>query len=629
MRRSVSALRLAPARLSSIVPPQAVMLNSVPSPQEVRSLAVLPFVNMSSDPENEYFSDGITEEIINALTRVQRLSVTARTSAFSFKNKNIDIRAIGRQLGVTSVLEGSVRKGADTVRITAKLIRAEDGFLLWSERFDRKLEDIFAVQDEISLRIADQVRENFGHLDIGDRLVEHPAISAAEYQLFLKGRYHLHRFNKDDIKRGIEIFRQVVLARPDFALAHASIHYGYNMMAAAGLMPVKEALTIGEGHLDRALQLDERLPECHHSLGWHVLNWRWDFIGATKHLGRAIELRPGYADAHQKMFITLALEGNLDSAYEHLQTAYRLDPLAALNNYFMGYHHYLTGALDTAHSYFVKTFEIEPGFMVGYAICALSLALQGRPDEILRVAARIPEMEGADEEREIMHALAHAARGDTAGTEAAVHSLQAALQGPHQERVRFFLVYIETLRGNARAAFAHIDEGVQRREPLMTLLKVDPLLRPLHADPAWASMLTEVYALSDDGTEAATVCTAPRQPDPAQAERHEARLLALMQQAHPHRDPNLSLRDLAARLDMHPNALSRLLNERIGDNFNAFVNRHRLQDFKAKALDPANRHITLLGLAMDAGFNSKTVFNAFFKKTTGMTPRAWLKAQTG
>ena len=154
-----------------------------------KSIAVLPFVNMSADPENEYFSDGITEEIINALTTVKGLKVIARTSSFAFKNKNIDVRTIGDQLGVGTILEGSVRKAKNRVRITAQLISTNDGTHFWSKNFDRDLEDIFALQDEISLHIADQIRENFGHLNIQEHLIEAPTQNMEAYDLYLKGRY--------------------------------------------------------------------------------------------------------------------------------------------------------------------------------------------------------------------------------------------------------------------------------------------------------------------------------------------------------------------------------------------------------------------------------------------------------
>lgn len=594
-------------------------------PHTHKSIAVLPFVNMSADPDNEYFSDGITEEIINALTKIQGLKVIARTSSFSFKNKNIDVRIIGKQLGVATILEGSVRKVKNSVRITGQLIDTEDGSHLWSKSFDRELKDIFALQDEISLLIADQIRENFGHLEISETLVETPDISVDFYQVYLKSRYYLHKFNNNDIKQGISILKKVVAAYPNFALAHVNIHYGYNMMAAGGLMPVESALTIGKRHLDKAIKLDDQLPECYHSLGWHSLNEDWDFISATKHLTKAIELRPGYADAHQKLFINLALEGNLETAFEHINIARQLDPFAVLNNYFTAYYFYLMEQFEDANLYFEKTFEIEPSFIVGYAIYALALIRQNRPAYILQKAETIPEMDGAATERLIMQTLAHCQLKNEEEIKNGLAKLRNGLNGNYRERIRFFLVYMETLLGKNERALDLIEEGINHREPLMTLLKVDAILKRLHKEERFQVALRKIYALSD-----LNIPLKKQTPissiDNVEVTNILAQLEKEMEVEKLFLDATLSLRSLSEKINLHPNKLSWLVNEHIGKNFNEYINELRLKTFKQKALDPANSHLTLLGLAYESGFNSKTVFNSFFKKMEGITPRVWVKS---
>jgi TolB-like protein len=188
--------------------------------QSGMSIAVLPFVNMSEKTNFEYFSDGITEEIINALTRVKGLKVTAHTSSFAFKDKNIDVRTIGRQLGVNIVLEGSVRKTTNRVRITAQLISTNDGTHFWSKNFDRELDDIFVLQDEISLLIADQIRENFGHLNIQEHLVEAPTQNMEAYDLYLKARYQHLMWDGEGIRNAVELYEQCATIDPSFALPY-------------------------------------------------------------------------------------------------------------------------------------------------------------------------------------------------------------------------------------------------------------------------------------------------------------------------------------------------------------------------------------------------------------------------
>lgn len=588
-------------------------------------IAVLPFVNMSADPDNEYFSDGITEEIINALTAIPGLKVIARTSCFAFKNKNIDVRTIGQQLGVNTVLEGSVRKFNNRVRITAQLITAKDGSHVWAKNFDRDLNDIFALQDEISLLIADRIRENFGHLEIKEHLVQAPDIDVELYELYLKGRYLLLKFNTDAIQEAIAILEQVVAQKADFALGHVSIHYGYNVMAAGGLMPMQVALTKGKQHLDIAMQLDDQLAECYHSLGWHSLNHDWNFTQATQYLMKAIELRSGYADAHQKLFINLALEGKLEAALEHIKMALQLDPLAPLNNYFIAYYYYVSEQFEQSNSYMERVFELEPSFIVGYSIYALSLVCQKRESYILKKADTIPDMEGAQTERLIMQTLAYSSLGDQPKAKEGVKELQTLLEGQARERVRFFLIYIQTLLGRHEAALDLIDQGIANKEPLLTLVKIDPLLRPLHKNKRFQQALTQIYALSDTHIpqNQQTKVSSLNELD---ISRFTAKLETQMNKEQLYLDASLSLRTLAQVLEIHPNKLSWLLNEHIGKNFNEYINSYRLASFKVKALEPSNSHLTLLGLAYESGFNSKTVFNAFFKKKEGCTPRVWLKS---
>jgi len=590
-----------------------------------KSIAVLPFVNMSGDSDNEYFSDGITEEIINALSSINGLKVTARTSSFAFKNNHIDIRTIGKQLGVATILEGSVRKSKEKIRITIQLIRTDDGFHLWSKKFDRTLEDIFTVQDEISLLIADQIRENYGHLEIDDHLVRHQKISRENYDLYLKGRYLIHRFNKEDCTKAISILKSVIKKEKQFAPAYAGIHYAYNSMVAAGLMPRKEALTEGKKFLDKAFKLEPNLPECHHSFGWHYLNDEWDFIKAKKHLARAIELRPGYMEAYQKLFITLILEGNIDASFDYITTAYKLDPLMPLNNYFLAYYYYIVQNFEKANYYFERLYQLEPNFIVGYSISALSLASQDRAKDIFELSARIPNIQNADVEKIILNTLAYAKLGDRNEVEQGIKELENSLNTEIGERILYFLINIETILGNHKRAFELIEIGISRRDPLITLLKIEPILTPLHNFDEWNNAMNRIYALSDNNEYKTVVVSKSIMPE-KEINSFKSKITSYMMEIKPHLNPELSLKQLASELNIHPNKLSWLINVQIGKNFNEFINSYRIDEFKQKAIDPINNNLTLLGLAYECGFNSKTVFNSQFKKSTGMTPKEWLKS---
>ncbi|MEO9894271.1 helix-turn-helix domain-containing protein [Aurantibacter sp.] len=594
------------------------------TPFNTKSIAVLPFLNIGKE-ENEYFSDGITEEIINALTKIDGLKVTARTSSFFYKNKPLDARHIGNELGVETLLEGSARIIKERVRITAQLIRTDNGFHIWSENFDRDLSDIFELQDEISLLIADKIRENFGHFEIQDSLVSNPNISTDAYNDFLRANSLISQFNKSDFKKGIALLETVINRFPNFALAYIHIHYAYNSMAAGGLMHVKEAFDLGEVYLAKAQELDMALPEVHHSLGWNELNRKWDFKSAVNHLNKALELKANYSDAHQKLFITLILEGDLKKADFHIKESLRLDPLSDLNNYFMAYNNYVNRNHKKTNFYFEKCFELNNKFIVGYGIYALALVDQNKPDLIFDVADTIPEIEGAATEQLIMKTLATAAKNPNEKMESSLDKLTLLLGSDSSERVRFFLIFIYTLLNKYEMALDLIDEGIKRKEPLMTLLKVDPLLKPLYAQDRFKNALKIIFALSD----------VQNYQEP---EKNKSNLLSNEDANHfliflkdyisankSFLNPTISLRELAAELELHPNKLSWLLNDKIGQNFNDFVNTYRLEYFKEISVNPDNKNITLLGLAYDSGFNSKTVFNTFFKKETGMTPKQWVR----
>lgn len=591
----------------------------------MKSIAVLPFVNLSTDPENEYFSDGITEEIINALTTIKGLQVTARTSSFAFKNRNVDVRSIGAQLGVAAILEGSVRKHKNRIRIRAQLIDTAEGFHLWAKNFDRELKDIFALQDEISLLIADQVRENFGHLELQDQLVPTPNISVSAYELYLKAKHYLNTYNRAQILTGISLLEDVIALQPDFALAHANIHYGYNILAAAGFMPAAVALEQGMQYLNRALELNPNLPECYHSLGWHSLNHQWDFIQARKYLNKALTLSPAYANVHQKLFITLALEGKFEAAHQHILAALQLDPLSPLNHYFLGYYFYLQKQFDQANKAFRKSFKLGPHFLFGYSIYGLSLVAQGRATVLLQEIKLVPDVEGGALEVLIMKTIAHCSLKQVELAAPGMAQLQSALVGEERERIRFYLIQMHNLLEREHEALDLIEAGVARREPLMTLLREDPLLKPLHRQERFQDAMQKVYALSDNALPLEKESPAPALAD-EEISANRQQLEHVLGQEKLYLNPSLSLRSLAEHLNMHANKLSWYINEHMGKNFNEYINSFRLEAFKSKALDPAHKHLTVLGLAYESGFNSKTVFNTFFKKSEGLTPSAWLKS---
>jgi TolB-like protein/Tfp pilus assembly protein PilF len=330
----------------------------------INSIAVLPFVNMSNDPENEYFSDGITEEIINALTKVEDLHVTSRTSSFMFKGKTDDIRQIATKLNVGTILEGSVRKAGNTVRVTAQLINAVDGYHLWSEVYDRKLEDIFAVQDEISTVIANKLKTKLAGIEFEKSILKSPTLNIEAYNFYLRGLYYWNKFSADCARKAIEFYQKAIEIEPDFALAHASISGCYVFLSAIGYMSAKNAYSNAKEHALKSIELDDSLSESHLSMAMIKFFLDWDWEGAESCFLKSIELNPGASLAHHDYSLFLSAIGKYEKNVKIAEKAVSLDPLSLVNNNSLGNAYFYAERHNDAIEQFNKTLELDPNFVI-------------------------------------------------------------------------------------------------------------------------------------------------------------------------------------------------------------------------------------------------------------------------
>ncbi|MFN2458979.1 MAG: tetratricopeptide repeat protein [Chitinophagaceae bacterium] len=348
-----------------------------------KSIAVLPFVNMSADPENEYFSDGISEEILNALTRVQGLQVIARTSSFSFKGKNEDIRQIGTKLGVSTILEGSVRKSGKKVRITAQLINTADGYHIWSEVYDSDLEDIFQVQDEISLKILNRLKENFAETKTSEPIVKAPTENLDAYNLYLKGRYHWNKSNPEEITKAIKDFEEAIRIDSQFAHAYCALSYCYSFMGSAGLMPPAVAYSKANEYTLKAIALDPDDAESHLSLATIKFFHHWDFEGAEKSLNIALSLCLNSSLINQVHGWFLIAKGDFDKAIEKMKQALVLDPLSLplIGNLADAYG--FAGRYQEALEQYDKAIEIDPRFRRAFEGKGMLYLIMGEYDKAI------------------------------------------------------------------------------------------------------------------------------------------------------------------------------------------------------------------------------------------------------
>lgn len=588
------------------------------------TIAVLPFINRSSDPENGYFCDGVTEEIINGLAAIEALKVTSRTSSFFFKGKEVPVKEIATQLDVAYILEGSIRLAGNKVRITAQLIEAEEDFQSWSETWDRQLDDIFQIQAEISLLIADKLREQLGHFEIGDNLVPVQTQQLDAYQYSLKAKFHFNKWNFADVGESITLYEKALAMDPKHTESLVGLADAYSFMATTEFIPPAEAWQKSREYTQRAYDLNPKHAGVHYQKAQLAFFLESDYPKAVAHTARAIELKPNYPEAQQFMALWHMIAGRWEEAKPHLQKALSIDPLSKETLFFKALYHYRSQDYEEALRLLEACFIDNPNNIPAYVVKGYCLLKLGLLDEALNYLAQIPEERIVPGDRLGITCLAYILKGDLEQAEVYLAQIEEQARAPmaFQAHVYLFLAYVNLEAFDQ--AFAWLEKTVNLKSPILLLNYMDPLVEKIMDHERYDYFKTQFFGdgKAPDRQEHQKAALL----DEATAKRLHRALLEYIEAEQPFLDPTLSLRSLARRIKIHPNQLSWLINTTIGQNFNTFINQYRVEYFKELAVDPANAHISLMGLAFESGFNSKTAFNTFFKKTVGLTPKAYVKA---
>jgi len=333
-----------------------------PAAQQIPSIAVLPFTDLSPDGDQEYFCDGLTEELINALARLRGVKVVARTSCFAFKGEERDIRDIGKKLNVATVLEGSVQKIGKRLRINAQLIDVSDGYHIWAEKYDRDIGDIFALHDQLTLNIVNELKLKPPGRE-RTRLVRRQTENIEAYKLYLKGRWFWHKFTDEDFRKAIDYFEQATEKDPNYAAAYAGIADSYGLLPGFSRLNPNETFPKAKEAVLKALAIDDTLAESHTSLAWIKMQYDWDFEGAEREFKRAIELNPGYSIAHAEYALFLMYMGRSEEAIREEKRALELDPLSLIVNTNAIWIYFHAGRYDDAMEAARKTFEMDPTYV--------------------------------------------------------------------------------------------------------------------------------------------------------------------------------------------------------------------------------------------------------------------------
>lgn len=453
-----------------------------PAPSPISpSIAVLPFADLSQEKDQEYFSDGLAEELLNSLVKAQGLRVAARTSSFQFKGKNEDLRGIGQKLNVTTVLEGSVRKQGQRVRISAQLIQVSDGFHLWSETYERDLTDIFAVQEDIAQSVAGSLRLTL----LGEKLPSPRATKVEAYNAYLQGKYFYAQPTKENLDKAITYYEQAVRLDPSYAPAWAALSRAHSLQAGA-YSPAQfhEEYDSALKAAKRALALDPSLAEAHAAVGQIEQYYDWDWAGADASYQRALALEPGNAEVVQGAANLAATLNHFERALVLSRRAVELDPLRASTHHALAYNAWWAGHLDEAEVAVRKGLEVDPQFPWLHSVLSRVYLARSRPQEALAEA----EQDSTPEFRLQESALAFHALGQKQKSDRAL----AELITKYQKYSAFQIAEVYAFRGEADAAFTWLERAYVQRDGGLTFTKGDPLFASLQSNPRYSAFLRKM-----------------------------------------------------------------------------------------------------------------------------------------
>ncbi len=467
-------------------------LGRQPGPQDAKpvpppaarapSIAVLPFADMSAEKNQEYFSDGLAEELLNKLAKIQGLRVAARTSSFHFKEKNEDLRTIAEKLNVTHILEGSVKREGNQLRITAQLIDASDGFQLWSETYDREPDDIFAIQDEIANSVTGSLKVTL----LGGKTAK-PTASGTNvdaYNAYLQGRFFTERGTKENLEKAINHYEHAIKRDPGYAPAWAGLARAYINQAGRGYVTAEEGYRKARKAVERALVLDVNLAEAHVAMGWINRTYDWDWAAADASYQRAMALEPGHVLAVRAAALLAATMDRFEEALALNRRAIELDPLSVTTPNNLGLAAYRAGRLEEAVAAFKKALELNPEFPGLHSALGVVYLAQSHPKEALAEM----ELERDPAERLQGLALAYYALGRKREADFAL--LELIQNHASDWACEVALVY--AYRGEVDRSFEWLERAYAQRDPQLTEMKGDPLLKNIEHDPRYAAFLKKM-----------------------------------------------------------------------------------------------------------------------------------------
>ena len=458
---------------------------SVPA---IPAIAVLPFKNMSENKEDEYFSDGLSEEVINALTKISGLRVTARTSSFAFRGKEQDIREIGARLAVDSILEGSVRKAGNRIRVTAQLINVSDACHLWSERYDREMTDVFAIQDEISKVIADKLRVGLGQ---ERRPLRRPTENLEAYNLYLQGRYHLAKWTPEGFAMARQCLEQAVAKDQGFALAYDALSEFFWFLGFFGFTPPKEAFSTGIWAALRALEIDDTLAETHALVGMYRKELDYNWPEVQREMKRALELNPSSPTVRLRNALSgLMPLGRMKESVEELKFVIEADPLSLFNRWWLGIMYYLARDIDHSLEQAQFMIDLDPSYYIGHWLRGMIFLAKGMHGEAIAELRRAVALSGNIPLMLGWLGWALASAGEAGEANALLDRLSEISRSAYVPPSCFAWIHLGL--GKVDEAFTWMERAIDGRDPMIMPIKSFPFLDSLRSDPRFHALLRKM-----------------------------------------------------------------------------------------------------------------------------------------
>jgi serine/threonine-protein kinase len=458
--------------------------------ETINSVAVLPLVNVGADPDIEYLSDGVTESLINSLSRLPDLKVMSRSSVFRYKGKETDPKAVGSELGVQAVLTGRLlQRNDDTISISLELVNARDNSHIWGDQYNTKLSEIIAMQGEMAKDISKNLRLKLTGEE-KRRLTQRYTDNIAAYQLYLKGRYAWNKRTAEELRRSAEHFQQAIDLDPAYALAYAGLADSYNMLADYSVLPPKEAFPRAEAAATKALEIDDTLAEAHTSLAFVKMAYDGDWAGADREYRRAIELNSNYATAHQWYASYLVMMRRFEESIAEIKRAQALDPLSRIINSNLGLHYYYARQYDQAIEQLRKTIELNPDFGLAYFYMGRTLLQKGMRSEAIVELQKARGLSGEDPETIAELGYAYGMTGRRAEAQKVLDELNELSKRRYV--LPYFIATIHTGLGNKDQAFAWFEKAYEDRHPGLVLISIDPKFDSLRSDPRYADLVRRI-----------------------------------------------------------------------------------------------------------------------------------------